>query len=137
MDAHAFMAKFNEDNFYVPLHEILDASFFNCNQLDGMEFILLDYYVKSDGYGNYWYIIFREIENDKVLEPAYTIITDNLYDGIEGFSYRVLNPFIGDRMKLTRKIPQSNSCKIRYALKYLETYDYESRTFIDAPHRWD
>lgn len=137
MDAHAFMVKFNEDNFDVPLHEILDASFFNCNQLDGMEFILLDYYVKEDKYCNYWYIFFREIVNDKVLEPAYTIITDNLYDGIERFSYRALNPFIGDRMRIIRKIPQSNSCKIRYELKYLETYDYESRTFVDAPHRWD
>ena len=137
MDAHAFMAKFNEDNFDVPLHEILDASFFNCNQLDGMEFILLDYYVKEDKYCNYWYIFFREIVNDKVLEPAYTIITDNLYDGIERFSYRALNPFIGDRMRIIRKIPQSNSCKIRYELKYLETYDYESSTFVDAPHRWD
>lgn len=137
MDAHTFMAKFNEDNFDVPLHEILDASFFNCNQLDGMEFILLDYYVKEDKYCNYWYIFFREIVNDKVLEPAYTIITDNLYDGIERFSYRALNPFIGDRMRIIRKIPQSNSCKIRYELKYLETYDYESRTFVDAPHRWD
>lgn len=131
------MAKFNEDNFDVPLHEILDASFFNCNQLDGMEFILLDYCVKEDKYCNYWYIFFREIVNDRVLEPAYTIITDNLYDGIEGFFYRTLNPFIGDRMRIIRKIPQSNSCKIRYELKYLETYDYESRTLIDAPHRWD
>ena len=137
MDAHAFMAKFNEDNFGVPLHEILDARFVNCNQLDGMEFILLDYYVKSDGYGKYWYIFFREVVNDKVLMPAYTIIDDALYDGVEYFSYKALNVFMGDKLRIVRKIPQSNSCKIRYELKYLETYDYESRTFVDAPHRWD
>lgn len=135
MNAHEFMAEFNDNGFRVPLYDMLDARFVNIMGLDGMEFILLDFYIKHDKYSMNWYIFFREVVNGKVLEPAYTIITDNLYDGIEGISYRKLTQFIGDRMRLIRKIPQSDDHKAHYCIEYLETYDYETRTFIDALHR--
>lgn len=129
MDAHEFMRQFDYNGFSIPLYDMLDARFINVMGLDGMEFILLDYYVKEDKYSTNWYIFFREIVNNKVLEPAYTIITDNLYDGIERFGYRKLSPFIGDRLRLIRKIPQSDNHKVHYGFEYLETYDYSTDTF--------
>lgn len=131
MEAHDFMRKFDHDSYSIPLYDMLDARFVNVMGLDGMEFILLDYYVKEDKYATNWYIFFREIVNNKVLEPAYTIITDNLYDGIDRFSYKSLSPFIGDRMRLIRKIPQSGDHKTHYYLEYLETFDYSTDTFFN------
>ena len=135
MDVHEFMRQFNYHGYTYPLYDALDARFVNMMSLDGMEFILLDYFVKVDQFSTNWYIFFREIVNGKVLEPAYTIITDLLYDGIEGLSHRRLTSFIGDRLQIIRKIPLSDNHKVHYGINYIESYDYESDTFTNLIKR--
>lgn len=125
-----FMEKFDHEARTVPLDEMLMALPVSNQHINGMDFVLLDYYRRTTEYSDSLYILFREIVNDQVLEPAYVVIPYNHFDGVKGYDKREMYCFIGDHMRIYRDISHAVDDQTHYYLEAVEWFDYKTKHLI-------
>ena len=101
MNAHDFMRKFANDYYKLTLDEILRADIVPITSLYGMDFVLINWCKNITNVGTWYYILFKEIYQDHVLEANYTTINAECSAGVDTFKDTDILQYIGDHMRFT------------------------------------
>lgn len=135
MDAHAFMRKFANDYYKLTLDEILRAELVSIKHLYGMDFILIDWVKHVTDCGTWYYIVFKEIYQDHVLEANYTTINAECFAGVDSFKGADITQYMGDHMRFTPLEYSGYDSKPVISMECIEMYDGVDDSFISFEGR--
>lgn len=130
MNAHDFMRKFANDYYKLTLDEILRADIVPITSLYGMDFILINWCKNITNVGTWYYILFKEIYQDHVLEANYTTINAECFAGVDAFKDADISQYIGDHMRFTPLEYGGYDSKPVITMECIEMYDDVDNSFI-------
>lgn len=135
MNAHDFMRKFANDYYKLTLDEILRADIVPITSLYGMDFILINWCKNITNVGTWYYILFKEIYQDHVLEANYTIINAECFAGVDAFKDADISQYIGDHMRFTPLDYNGDDSKLTITMECIEMYNEVDNEFISFEGR--
>ena len=135
MNAHDFMRKFANDYYKLTLDEILRADIVPITSLYGMDFVLINWCKNITNVGTWYYILFKEIYQDHVLEANYTTINAECFAGVDTFKDTDISQYIGDHMRFTPLEYGGYDSKLTITMECIEMYNEVDNEFISFEGR--